>query len=118
MTQLAIRTRTTAAGPVVELMGELDHGSCPQFREVLPGLSLRPGQRLVIDLTGITLCDSSGISVLIAARNHALAARAAIALAAVPGRVSRILTLVGLSQIFPTYPTARAAEAAWPGQVS
>ncbi|MFE2057988.1 STAS domain-containing protein [Streptomyces sp. NPDC059446] len=28
---------------------------------------LCPGQQLVLDLTGITFCDSSGISVLIAA---------------------------------------------------
>ncbi|MGW7069068.1 STAS domain-containing protein [Streptomyces sp. NPDC054855] len=109
MTHLSIRTRTTASGPVVELTGELDHESCSQLRGVLPGLALQPGQRLVIDLTGITLCDSSGISALIAARNRALAAGAAIALAAVPERVSRVLTLVGLSQIFPTYPTAHAA---------
>ncbi|MEV2251560.1 STAS domain-containing protein [Streptomyces sp. NPDC050147] len=113
MTQLAIRTKATAAGPVVELTGELDHESCYRLREVLPGLSLRPGQQLVVDLTGVTLCDSSGISALIAARNHALAARAAIALAAVPGRVSRVLASVGLGPVFPTYPTAHAAEAAW-----
>ncbi|MEV6750897.1 STAS domain-containing protein [Streptomyces sp. NPDC051214] len=117
MTRLAVRTRTTAAGPVVELTGELDHESCSQLRAVLPGLSLQPGQQLVIDLAGITLCDSSGISALIAARNHALAVGAAIALAAVPGRISRILALVGLSQIFPTYPTAHAAQAAWPPSV-
>lgn len=114
MTRLAVRTRTTAAGPVLELTGELDHESCSQLRGVLPGLALQPAQQLVIDLTGITLCDSSGISALIAARNHALAAGAAIALAAVPGRISRVLTLVGLSHVFPTYPTAHAAEAAWP----
>lgn len=113
MTQFAIRTKATAAGPVVELTGELDHESCHRLREVLPGLPLRPGQQLVVDLTGVTLCDSSGISALIAARNHALAARAAIALAAVPGRVSRVLALVGLGPVFPTYPTAHAAEAAW-----
>ncbi|MGW6023846.1 STAS domain-containing protein [Streptomyces sp. NPDC055099] len=114
MTRLAVRTRTTATGPVVELTGELDHESCSQLRDVLPGLALRRGQLLVVDLAGITLCDSSGISALIAARNHALAAGAGIALAAVPGRISRVLALVGLSQVFPVYPTVHAAEAAWP----
>ncbi|MFB8118188.1 STAS domain-containing protein [Streptomyces sp. NPDC055962] len=37
----------------------------PEFRGALPRLC--PGQQLVLDLTGITFCDSSGISVLIAA---------------------------------------------------
>lgn len=113
MTQLAIRPRTTAAGPVVEVTGELDYESFSRLRDVLPALPLRPGQQLVIDLAGVTLCDSSGITALIAARNHALAARAAIALAAVPGRITRTFALVGLAQVFPTYPTAQAAEAAW-----
>ncbi|GGP91873.1 STAS domain-containing protein [Streptomyces melanogenes] len=113
MTELTVRTRTTPAGPVIELAGELDHASAPDVRALLPGLALGAGQQLVIDLSGITVCDSSGITVLLAARNHALAARAGIALAAVPARVSRIIHIVGLDRVFPTYATARAAEAAW-----
>lgn len=113
MTQLALHTRTTAAGPVVELAGELDYDSVSRLRELLPELTLQSGEQLVVDLAAVTFCDSSGISALIAARNHALAARAAIALAAVPGHLSRILGIVGLDQVFPTYPTAQAAEAAW-----
>ncbi|MGW6271772.1 STAS domain-containing protein [Streptomyces sp. NPDC055060] len=113
MTQLAIRTRTTVAGPVVELVGELDYVTCARFRGALPALSLEPGQQLVVDLAGIALCDSSGISALIAARNHTRAADATIALTAVPAALARTLSLVGLSQIFPTYPTPQAAEAAW-----
>lgn len=113
MTELTVRTRTTPAGPVIELAGELDHDSAADVRALLRGLELGAGRQLVIDLRGITVCDSSGITVLLAARNHALDARAGIALAAVPARVSRIFHMVGLDQVFPTYLTAQAAEAAW-----
>ncbi|WP_217575536.1 STAS domain-containing protein [Streptomyces sp. GbtcB7] len=113
MTQLTVHTRATLAGPVIELSGGLDNNSAPDVRTLLPRLTLQAGQQLVIDLTGITFCDSSGITVLIAARNRALAARADIALAAVPDRVSRMLHIVGLDQVFPTHPTAQAAAAAW-----
>ncbi|MEV8540435.1 STAS domain-containing protein [Streptomyces sp. NPDC051572] len=113
MTQLAIRTRTTPAGPVVELTGELDYDSYTQVRELLPELALQDGQQLVVDLTGVTFCDSSGITALLAARNHALAARAAIALAAVPPHISRIFHMVGLDQVFTAHATAQEAEAAW-----
>ncbi|WP_369188077.1 STAS domain-containing protein [Streptomyces sp. R08] len=113
MTQLAIRTRTTPAGPVVELAGELDYDSFSEVRDLLPGLALQDGQQLVVDLTGVTFCDSSGITALLAARNHALAARATIALAAVPAHISRIFHMVGLDQVFPAHATAREAEAAW-----
>lgn len=110
---LTLHTRATAAGPVIALAGELDHHTAPEVSDALPGLDLRPGQQLVVDLTGITFCDSSGITVLIAARNHALARNASIALAAVPERVARIFHLVGLEHVFPTHPTAQAAEDAW-----
>ncbi|MFE9483759.1 STAS domain-containing protein [Streptomyces spororaveus] len=113
MTQLSMNTRTTPAGPVIELAGGLDHHSAVQVRGALPGLAVGEGQQLVIDLAGLTFCDSSGITALIAARNHALAAHATIALAAVPERVTRIFRVVGLDHVFPTHPTAQAAEAAW-----
>lgn len=114
MTQhLTLHTRTTATGAVMELAGDLDHRTAPQVRDALPQLGLRPGQQLVLDLAALTYCDSSGITVLIAARNHALAADAAIALAAVPEQVARIFRIVGLDQVFPTHPTAQDAEDAW-----
>lgn len=110
---LTLRTRTTPAGPVMELAGDLDHHTAPEARDALLALELRADQQLVLDLEGVTFCDSTGITVLIAARNHALAADAAIALAAVPDRVSRIVRMVGLEQVFPLHATAQAAEAAW-----
>ncbi|MGW8951898.1 STAS domain-containing protein [Streptomyces sp. NPDC055709] len=48
------------------------------------------GRQLVIDLARLTFFDSRCISVLIAARNHALA-DASVVLAAVPARVTAVL---------------------------
>ncbi|MFJ6837116.1 STAS domain-containing protein [Streptomyces sp. NPDC091209] len=111
--ELTVHTRTTLAGPVIELIGALDHHSAPDVRTLLPGLSLSPGQQLVIDLDRLTFCDSTGITVLIAARNHALAADASVVLTAVPERVSRTFRLVGLQDVFSMQPTSQAAAAAW-----
>ena len=97
----------------MELVGELDRHTASDVRTALLELDLRAGQQLVLDLGHLAFCDSTGITVLLAARNHALAANAAIVLAAVPDRVSRIFRIVGLEQVFPTHPTVRAAEAAW-----
>ncbi|MGW1773451.1 STAS domain-containing protein [Streptomyces sp. NPDC002104] len=110
---LTIRTLTSTAGTVIELAGDLDHHTAPEVRAALPALELHPGQQLTVDLGGLTFCDSSGITAIIAARNHALAAEATIALAAVPDRVSRIFRMVGLDQVFASHPTVDAAEAAW-----
>ncbi|WP_331769874.1 STAS domain-containing protein (plasmid) [Embleya sp. NBC_00888] len=113
MTRLRIRTRNTPSGPVIELAGALDHDSAPEIRDLLPGLAIEQGRQLVADLGGLTSCDSSGITVLIAARNVALAARSTVALAAVPDMVGRVFDIVGLDRVFPIHPTAQAAEAAW-----
>ncbi|MET8228832.1 STAS domain-containing protein [Streptomyces sp. NPDC004082] len=113
MNRLQVHTRNTPAGPVIELVGAFDHLSAPGVQALLPGLGLLAGQQLVIDLTGVTFCDSSGITALIAARNHALAARAGMALSAVPDRVDRTFRVIGLDQVFTTHPTAQAAELAW-----
>ncbi|MFH7340855.1 STAS domain-containing protein [Streptomyces hygroscopicus] len=58
------------------MTGDLDHYSAPGIRRLLPGLDIGQGQQLVVDLSGLTFCDSSGITVLLVARNHALASRA------------------------------------------
>lgn len=104
LSPLHITTRDTATGPVLEITGELDYTNASELRERLTTLPLRPGRRLVLDLGGMRFCDSSGITALIAARNHAQAAQADIALAAVPAHTLRILRIVGLDQIFPIFP--------------
>jgi anti-anti-sigma factor len=111
MRALKITSRDAATGPVVEIAGDLDYETAGRLREVCAGLPLHSGQRLVIDLAAMEFCDSTGITALIAARNHALAARAEIALAAVPDNTMRILRIVGLDQIFPFHPTTEAATA-------
>ncbi|MER7661672.1 MULTISPECIES: STAS domain-containing protein [unclassified Streptomyces] len=116
MSELSVTTRTVPTGPVVELAGELDHDTASEVRALLSGLALPPGGQLVVDLTDLTFCDSSGITVLLAARNHVLAAQAGIALSAVPDRVRRIFRILGLDEVFATYPTVEDAVAAWPQQ--
>ncbi|MFE9450100.1 STAS domain-containing protein [Streptomyces sp. NPDC006739] len=109
MSPLKIITRDAMTGPVLEIIGALDYNSATQLRDHLATIVLRPGQHLVLDLAAMEFCDSSGITALIAARNHAHAAQAGIALAAVPPHTLRVLRIVGLDQIFPLYPDSETA---------
>ncbi|MEU7381984.1 MULTISPECIES: STAS domain-containing protein [unclassified Streptomyces] len=109
MSALKIITRDAVTGPVMEIRGELDYASAGELRELLTTIALQPGQRLVLDLAGMEFCDSSGLTALIAARNHAQAAQADTALAAVPANTLRILRVVGLDQLFPLYPDSESA---------
>lgn len=109
MSPLKITTRDATTGPVVEITGEMDYANATELRDLLTTLTLQPGQRLVLDLAGLEFCDSSGLTALIAARNLALAARADIALAAVPARTLRVLSVMGLDRIIPILPGSHAA---------
>ncbi|MFJ3235310.1 STAS domain-containing protein [Streptomyces sp. NPDC086787] len=109
MSPIKITTRDAATGPVLQISGELDHTTAPELRDLLTTILLQPGQRLVVDLAGLDFCDSSGLTALIAARNHAHSAQAEIALAAVPAPTLRVLRIVGLDQIFPLHPDSHSA---------
>ncbi|WP_440087985.1 STAS domain-containing protein [Streptosporangium sp. LJ11] len=100
MSELRVATRGTGTGPVLEVAGELDFLTAPRLREALRSIAPLPGQRLVIDLAGLTACDSSGITVLLVARNRALEAHAGIVLAAIPDHLARVFRIVGLDQVF------------------
>ncbi|MER7495643.1 STAS domain-containing protein [Streptomyces pharetrae] len=110
MSTLDITTRGTATGPVLEITGDLDYASATRLRVLLPALVLGPGGRLVLDLAGMTYCDSSGITALIAARRQALDAGAGFALAAVPDHTLRVLRTVGLDQVFAPHPDSESGE--------
>ncbi|MFI2783348.1 STAS domain-containing protein [Streptomyces sp. ALB3] len=104
MSPMTTIVRVTETGPVLHIAGELDYSTAAELRQVVTGLALAPGQRLVLDLAHLAFCDSSGITAFIVARNHATAAQADIALAAVPAAVQRILRVTGLDQVFALEP--------------
>ncbi|MFF7813544.1 STAS domain-containing protein [Streptomyces roseolus] len=112
MSPLKITVRDAATGPVMEIVGDLDYAHAPELRRELDALALRPGERLVLDLSGMTFCDSSGITAMIVARGRAEASGAGCALAAVPDFALRVLRIAGLDQIFPLYPDGASATAA------
>ncbi|MFF0312230.1 STAS domain-containing protein [Streptosporangium sp. NPDC004379] len=109
MNGLTVGVRAFPDGTVLEVAGDLDFATVGGFHDVLPRLVLRPGQRLVIDLSGLTFCDSTGITAFLAARNVALEAGADVALAAVPAPTLRVLGVIGLDQVLTVHPDAAAA---------
>ncbi|MFD3940428.1 STAS domain-containing protein [Streptomyces sp. NPDC058611] len=109
MSPLDIAVRDAPTGPVLKVIGELDYDTSADLRDLLATLPLERGQRLVLDLARMEFCDSSGIRALIAARNHAQAAGADIALAAVPAPTLRVLRVVGLNLVFALHPDAESA---------
>ncbi|MET8654489.1 STAS domain-containing protein [Nocardia aurea] len=112
-TEFATASHTTTAGPVLAFTGELDAHTAHTAFAAIQEVPLSRGQLLLVDLAGLRLCDSSGISALIAASHRATDSDAEFALAAVPAHLARVLTLIGLDRVFTTYPTRADAHTAW-----
>lgn len=85
--------------PLVVARGELDLASAPQLRSALMRATADDPSRLVVDLTGVTFVDSTGIGVIIGTmrrgerRDRDLRIRGAS-----PG-VRRILEIAGLTAL-------------------
>jgi anti-sigma B factor antagonist len=98
------------AGPaVLRLAGELDHHTVPRVREVLDTIPVGPDAGLVIDLTDLTYCDSTGITVLVTAYQRAESAGGSFGLAGLNQELTRVFQIVGLDEVFTFHPTVDEA---------
>ncbi len=103
---LALSVRSQDGHTVVTISGELDIASAPVLRERLLGL-LRPGaSRIVIDLSGVTFCDASGLAVLVGASRRADLLDGVLRLAAPTPLVATVLRLTGLHSRFEIFAAA------------
>ena len=97
---------------IIALEGEIDLACSPELREILHAHAEAKSPALVLDFSGVSYVDSSGLATLVEYVREAQAFNGRLALAEVNTRVRTILDLVRLSEIFPIYPTlAEAREA-------
>lgn len=99
---------------VVTISGELDIASAPALRERLLDLLRPDASRLVIELSGVTFCDASGLAVLVGASRRASLLGGVLRLAAPASLVATVLRLTGLDsrfEIFASAPEAIGAPA-------
>jgi len=104
-TALTLTAHPVPTGTVLTVAGELDHNSADRFRTALGAITMRPGDLLTVDLADLGFCDSTGITALLAARNHTHALGADIALTAIPLPTLRIMRILGLDRVFTIHPT-------------
>jgi anti-sigma B factor antagonist len=97
---------------VVSVGGELDMATAPQLQDQITDLLDRGLSRLVFDLTEVSFCDSTGLSVFVRAKNSTDEAGGVVRLAAPQRGVRRILEVSGLVEVLHTYPTVDEAVAA------
>lgn len=97
---------------VVRLKGEIDLHVSPEISVLLQqAIAIRPA-RLVVDLSGVTYIDSSGLAVLITAVNDVEEYGGRLMLTGIQERVKAIIETGRLSGFFLTFPHVDAALAA------
>ncbi|MET9429632.1 MULTISPECIES: STAS domain-containing protein [unclassified Streptomyces] len=97
---------------VIALSGEFDITAAPAVRTRALELLENGHPDLVADLAGVTFCDSSGLGALVGIWRCAKDAHGSLTLAAIPGRLSRLLSVTGMDTFLPIFPSADAALAA------
>jgi len=102
---------------VLQVSGELDLVTSPVLRQHVHDAVAEGRHSLVLDLSEVLFCDSSGVGVLIAARRLIRSCRGSLRLilpaqGAVDGsHVNRVLGALGVRRLFEVYPDVAAAVA-------
>jgi anti-anti-sigma factor len=104
-----VTEETVGPRAIVTLPGEIDITNSTVVKASL--LAVLDGPGLVIaDMTGTTFCDSSGLRMLIAARDRAEARRCTLRIVIRPGSsVARALGILGMDRMLPIYPSVMDA---------
>ncbi|MEU2430610.1 STAS domain-containing protein [Streptomyces sp. NPDC007861] len=103
------------AWTVLHVRGELDLVSSPVVRRRIHDAVAMGRRDLVLDLSGVLFCDSSGVGVLISARRLMRSCRGRLRLilparGAVEGsHVNRVLAALGVRRLFEVYEDVAAA---------
>jgi anti-sigma B factor antagonist len=109
---------------VLQVSGELDLVTSPALRQHIHDAVAEGRHSLVLDLSDVLFCDSSGVGVLIAARRLIRSCQGSLRLilpaqGAVEGsHVNRVLGALGVRRLFEIYPDITAAVADDAGPLS
>lgn len=102
------KVETREDGTVVALDGDVDLQSSPRARKALLD-AVGLGRGTVVDLSGVSYIDSSGIAALVEAYQRSRRDGLRFVLAAVSDPTLRVLRLARLDRVFSIEPTVEAA---------
>ena len=97
---------------VVAVRGNLDLDSAAVLTATLDQVLDQPSARVVVDLSGVEFCDSTGLSAFVVGHNRAAATGGWLRLAAPSPFLADLLETVGLAPRVGVYPTVADALAA------
>src|SRR3954468_3898927 len=114
MTGDALAVHESDVGDVrlLEVFGELDLATAPKLCALLDAARIQRVRRVVVDLTGVDFCDSTGLRALMGASTELRHAGGKLALAVLPdGGVARLFDVTGIRESLPTHDNQQDALA-------
>lgn len=107
MNTLKVWKGTEDGWAVVSAAGEVDVATSPELLAALEE-SATSSKRLLIDLSGVTFMDSTGLGVVVQAK-RAFEAEDALRLVVKDANVRKVFEVTGLDSVLPLFETKEAA---------
>ncbi|HET7626920.1 MAG TPA: STAS domain-containing protein [Bacillales bacterium] len=85
---------------LLQVSGEIDAYTAPQFREQLLPLTEIPGAKIKVDLSGVQYLDSTGLGIFVAGFKSAKQNDGLIEISGMTSRVQRLFDITGLADVF------------------
>lgn len=111
---LNVSTQQQAGHVVVTAAGEIDLHTAPQLQTELSDQLRAGADRLIVDLTGVDFCDSTGVNVLLASLRKAQEQGGSLCLVGLQPAVRKVLGITGLDSVFPVRDSVEGAITAPP----
>ncbi|MEA2311987.1 MAG: hypothetical protein QOE28_1955 [Solirubrobacteraceae bacterium] len=109
---LAVHESDVGGVRLLEVFGELDLATAPRLCSYLDAARRARVRRVVVDLTGVAFCDSTGLRALLGASTELRVAGGRLAVACLPtGAVARLFDIVGARETLQVFDTAGEALA-------
>jgi anti-sigma B factor antagonist len=107
---LRVHRRRASGAVVVGVVGDVDRNTVPELEEQVVDAT-RADVPLVLDLTGVTFLDSTGLSALVRCHQRGQRDGTGFRVVVASRTVSRPLSLTSLDALLDVYPTVEAALA-------
>lgn len=98
--ELKVSTRSHAGHALVAIAGEIDLYTAPRLQSEFTRLLQDGPNRVVIDMSAVEFCDSTGMNVLLSALKRIKEQGGALDVAAPRPAVRKILQVTGLDSVF------------------
>ncbi|MFE2474862.1 anti-sigma factor antagonist [Streptomyces sp. NPDC059389] len=108
--RFTVEAKSLPEATVLVTAGELDHDTAEPLRQALEAAQ-RDGGRLLVDLSGLDFCDSTGLNLLLGCRLAVRETGGSLELIGLHPPVARMFHITGAERLFPVHPDLEAALA-------